>query len=189
MFKEEKSEIEMSKELIELNSIEIIKNMFIDYDKNFEYYGDFPTLNLERKKAIEIVLNLLEKQKAEIEDKDREIIRLGRKANEYKKAINCKDCDCCICEAHINTLELRAEIEKKDIALRECERNLIEERQNRIKEGKIIDLMANHIATSDSNLCQYLDMTTKCKYYAGDNGKLCDNCIKQYFEKKAEESK
>ena len=83
----------------------------------------------------------------------------------------------------------KAEIENKDIALRECERNLIEERQNRIKKDKMIDLMANHIATSDSNLCQYLDMTTKCKYYAGENGKLCDNCIKQYFEKKSEEDK
>ena len=52
---------------------------------------------------------------------------------------------------------------------------------------KQIDLMANHIATSDSDLCEYLDITTKCKYYAGDNGKTCDNCIKQYFENKAKE--
>lgn len=49
--------------------------------------------------------------------------------------------------------------------------------------------MVNHIATSDSNLCEYLDMTTKCKYYAGDNRKTCDNCIKQYFENKAKEVK
>lgn len=27
----------------------------------------------------------------------------------------------------------------------------------------------------------------KCKYYAGDNGKTCNNCIKQYFENKAKE--
>ena len=56
-----------------------------------------------------------------------------------------------------------------------------------IERDKIIDLMANHIATNDSNLCQYLDMTTKCKYYAGENGKICDECIKQYFENKAKE--
>ena len=56
-----------------------------------------------------------------------------------------------------------------------------------IEKDKIIDLMANHIATNDSNLCQYLDMTTKCKYYAGENGKTCDECIKQYFENKAKE--
>ena len=47
--------------------------------------------------------------------------------------------------------------------------------------------MANHIATSDSDLCEYLDITTKCKNYAGDNGKTCDNCIKQYFENKVQE--
>ncbi len=56
-----------------------------------------------------------------------------------------------------------------------------------IKKYKIIDLMANHIATSDSDLCEYLDITTKCKYYAGENGKICDECIKQYFENKAKE--
>lgn len=55
------------------------------------------------------------------------------------------------------------------------------------EKDKIIDLMANHIATSDSDLCEYLDITTKCKYYAGDNGKTCDSCIKQYFENKAKE--
>ena len=55
------------------------------------------------------------------------------------------------------------------------------------KKDKIIDLMANNIATSDSDLCEYLDITVKCKYYAGDNGKTCDNCIKQYFENKAKE--
>lgn len=54
-------------------------------------------------------------------------------------------------------------------------------------KDKIIDLMANHIATSDSELCEYLDITAKCKYYAGDNGKTCDSCIKQYFENKAKE--
>lgn len=70
--------------------------------------------------------------------------------------------------------------------------------QNRVKQfntvlfmleekDKIIDLMANHIATSDSELCEYLDITAKCKYYAGDNGKTCDSCIKQYFENKAKE--
>lgn len=58
----------------------------------------------------------------------------------------------------------------------------------KIKEkDKQINLMANCIATNDSNLCQYLDMTTKCKYYAGENGKTCDDCIKQYFENKAKE--
>ena len=57
------------------------------------------------------------------------------------------------------------------------------------EKDKIIDLMTNHIATSDSDLCEYLDITTKCKYYAGDNGKTCDNCIKQYFENKAREVK
>ncbi len=68
----------------------------------------------------------------------------------------------------------------------------IADERDKLKEeldlkDKQIDLMANYIATSDSDLCEYLDITTKCKYYAGDNGKTCDNCIKQYFENKAKE--
>lgn len=78
-------------------------------------------------------------------------------------------------------------LEEKDIKLietKEANRQLSIELKNK---DKIIDLMANHIATSDSDLCEYLDITTKCKYYAGDNGKTCDNCIKQYFENKVKE--
>lgn len=55
------------------------------------------------------------------------------------------------------------------------------------EKDKQINLMANHIATSDSDLCEYLDITVKCKYYAGENGKTCVSCIKQYFENKAKE--
>lgn len=57
------------------------------------------------------------------------------------------------------------------------------------EKDKIIELMAGYIATSDSDLCEYLDMTTKCQYYAGDNGKTCDSCIKQYFEDRIKEEK
>jgi len=66
--------------------------------------------------------------------------------------------------------------------------SMLEEKDKTISsKDKIIDLMANHIATSDSELCEYLDITVKCKYYAGENGKTCDNCIKQYFENKSKE--
>lgn len=83
-----------------------------------------------------------------------------------------------------NVIEnLKKENEK---ALAEC---MKWQKQELGQKDKIIDLMANHIATSDSDLCEYLDITTKCKYYAGDNGKTCDNCIKQYFENKAKEIK
>lgn len=65
--------------------------------------------------------------------------------------------------------------------------NLIKKQQAEIeKKDKMIDLMANNIASSDSDLCQYIDETIRCKYYAGENKKLCDDCIKQYFEKQVE---
>lgn len=82
--------------------------------------------------------------------------------------------------------EHKKQIDKKYISARNSK--AIEIVLSMLKEkDKQIDLMANHIATSDSDLCEYLDITVKCKYYAGDNGKTCDNCIKQYFENKAKE--
>lgn len=97
------------------------------------------------------------------------------------------------------TKEQKKAIEKikRQITIGECEKNIgipvyISELETVLsmleKQDRIIDLMANHIATSDSNLCEYLDITTKCKYYAGENGKLCDDCIKQYFENQVKES-
>ena len=55
------------------------------------------------------------------------------------------------------------------------------------KKDKIIDEMANNIASSDSDLCQYIDETIRCKKYARENKLTCDKCIKQYFIEKVEE--
>lgn len=75
-----------------------------------------------------------------------------------------------------------------DYSIDNIDKEAIETALSMLKEkDKQIDLMANHIATSDSDLCEYLDITAKCKYYAGDNGKTCDSCIKQYFENKTKE--
>ena len=71
------------------------------------YSGTFAMtlIQLERlREAIEIVLDMLK-------EKDKEIIKLAERANEYKKALTCKDCDCSICQAHINNLKLREENE------------------------------------------------------------------------------
>lgn len=90
----------------------------------------------------------------------------------------------------LNTVRIEV-LNDKAKRLFEAIMKIADERDNLKEEvdqkEKIIDLMANHIATNDSNLCQYLDMTTKCKYYAGENGNTCDECIKQYFENKAKE--
>lgn len=87
----------------------------------------------------------------------------------------------------------KAEIENKDIALRECERNLIEERQNRIKEDKIINLMAED-KYENINMLQMANIGKKINYdptklFNGIPDKEAIKIIKQYFEKKAEEDK
>lgn len=119
-------------------------------------------LNGEAKRLFEAIMKIADERDElnnEVREKDNRIKQL-----ENMNKFQSKD----IKEAVDYTFELNKEIELKD---------------------KILDLMANHIATSDSNLCEYLDMTTKCKYYAGENGKTCDECIKQYFENKAKEVK
>ncbi len=51
------------------------------------------------------------------------------------------------------------------------------------RNDKIIDEMVSVIIAS--NICKYF-IKDNCKHYAGENKKLCDECIKQYFEKKVE---
>lgn len=69
--------------------------------------------------------------------------------------------------------EHKKQIDKKYISARNSK--AIEIVLSMLKEkDKQIDLMTNHIATSDSDLYEYLDITVKCK-------------IKQYFENKAKE--
>ena len=75
--------------------------------EEISYSGTFAMtlIQLERlQEAIETVLDMLK-------EKDKEIIKLAERANEYKKALTCKDCDCSICQAHINNLKLREENE------------------------------------------------------------------------------
>ena len=72
--------------------------------------------------------------------------------------------------------------------------NLIQKQQTEIEQlknmnshqDKIINKMALDIAANDSNLCQYIDETIRCKKYAGENKLTCDECIKQYYERKVE---
>lgn len=54
------------------------------------------------------------------------------------------------------------------------------------QDEKVIHEMAKSIVSNDSNLCEYLDIANKCKYYAGENKKCCDTCIIDYFRKKCE---
>ena len=117
-------------------------------------------------KAIETVLNLIQTQQAEIEhqkekreNQKKELAILNEKQKEFNKLRNTVN-------SYKGQFERQqAEIEKKD---------------------KIIDLMAYDIATNDSDLCQYIDETIRCKKYAGENKLTCDECIKQYFERKVE---
>lgn len=78
------------------------------------------------------------------------------------------------------TKEINGDSTSINVQVLETVLNLLE------KKDKIIDEMAYDIATNDSDLCQYIDETIRCKKYAGENKLTCDECIKQYFERKVE---
>lgn len=129
--------------------------------------------------AIGTVLTLLEKYK-------KDYISTSKRTNEYKKAIECEKCNCSVCQAHLNNIELQAELEKKDKESHFIQSELDIANAKIIKLNKMIDLMAYDIATNDSDLCQYINETIRCKKYAGENKLTCDECIKQYYERKVE---
>lgn len=53
--------------------------------------------------------------------------------------------------------------------------NLTQKQQEEIeKKDKIIDEMAKAMINYDCFI-------KECKHYAGENGKLCEDCIKEYF--------
>ena len=65
--------------------------------------------------------------------------------------------------------------------------NLVEKLQKENEEkNKIINSMIKVMI--ENSICDYF-IKEKCKNYAGENGKTCDECIKQYFENKVKEVK
>ena len=144
--------------------IQINNGVIKEARKNGDIFAMQLTADLDTDSiAIEKVLTMLE-------EKDKQIDKLKKHNDELLRKLR-------------NRVKEVKKLEKYSLYKEEFSR-LNKQLQNK---DKIIDLMANHIATSDSDLCEYLDITTKCKYYAGDNEKTCDNCIKQYFENKAKE--
>ena len=141
------------------------KEQAIEALKEHKEQIDKKYINTRNSKAIEIVLSMLE-------EKDKQIDKLKKHNDRLLKKLR-------------NRVKDVKKLQKYSLYKKEFS-GLNKQLQNK---EKIINLMANHIATSDSDLCEYLDITTKCKYYAGDNGNTCDSCIKQYFENKSKEVK
>lgn len=69
-----------------------------------------------------------------------------------------------------------------DVILSDYKRVLKENEE----KNKIIDSMIKVMI--DSSICDYF-IKENCKNYAGENRKICDDCIKEYFENKVKEVK
>ena len=84
-------------------------------------------------------------------------------------------------ETYIN--KLQKELDKKNICLKACEDNLIKERQLRIKQDKVINLMAEVIEECRENGAIEFNENIDLSEIAGENR------IIEYFYKKVEEEK
>ena len=86
--------------------------------------------------------------------------------------------------------KLKEELNLKDKQIEKYQNMLATNDMLHIKESqekdKVINLMIKVMI--DSSICDYF-IKEKCKNYAGESGKTCDECIKQYFENKAREVK
>lgn len=120
------------------------------------YINAIDTFGTINYKCINNLYEPIEVVLSELEKKDKKIEHL-EKLNKFQS----KD----IKEAVDYTFELNKELEKKE---------------------SIINEMAIYINNFDidEDICKKVD--EPCKNYAGENGKLCNECIIDYFTKKVE---
>ena len=88
-------------------------------------------------------------------------------------------------------LSMLKEKDKEIERLEKQSKNLDKQAQQYFEQtiylDKQIDLMAEYIARLDIDQDICIKVEDSCFDYAGQNGKTCDTCIKQYFEKLAKE--
>lgn len=95
----------------------------------------------------------------------------------------------------INAMQLTADCDKESSAIenliqayKEQEEKIQSQQSELEKKDKIIDEMSNFIDTRlDNCLLNYLNIDEPCEHYNKDDKILCKDCIKQYFERRAEE--
>lgn len=171
-------------------AIDNLKNYIECLMEDYGYYKDI----VEFRDSVEHLEKSLQTQQAEIKEYKKIIAQDNKEYEHMKKSLkgiisrsnaeidSLKDFKE-IAESKVTDLNPIGLARTNQLLSRQCHK-LQEEIE---KKDKIIDLMAYDIATNDSDLCQYIDETIRCKKYAGENKLTCDECIKQYFERKVEE--
>ena len=144
-------------------------------------------LSEEESKAIKILLEFRDYYARE--DINRE--NFNNEEN-YKKALN----GIKILKNSFDTvINLVTRLQKENKELKHDNRILLDEEKNYIytehvhnnqiqQLKKQIDLMGEYIARLDIDQDICIKVEDSCFDYAGQNGKTCEECIKQYFERK-----
>ena len=109
----------------------------------------------------------------------------------YTRYLNCEtDTLELTIEEAIFILETDESLHYVEDLLQEAYKVILSDYKRVLKENeeknKIIDSMIKVMI--DSSICDYF-IKENCKNYAGENRKICDDCIKEYFENKVKEVK
>ena len=132
--------------------------------------------------TLDVLLNLIEKQQKEIEKY--KMLYIQSKAEGI--AATLKDSTKAKEDLEMLNEGWRIELEKKDIALKECERNLIEERNERIKKDKIINEMAEYLAIIRDCPNEDKGANIDCENRCSIDDDIYAECWKLYFERESE---
>ena len=128
--------------------------------------------------AIETVLNMLKEKDKKIEhqiekrnNQKAELAILNEKQKEMNKLIN-------------TVKSYKGQMKKEIKRIKSLEKEAQKYFEENIKKDKIIDLMAEYIATLDieEDICSKIENQHCDKMNFGE----CEDCIKQYFKSKAE---
>ena len=141
---------------------------------------------ITRKEYIETVLNLVTKQQKENKEKDKQIKDLkSKKDNQEKRFKRYKEN---IEKQHEEIYEnLVSEQEQYKYLYQKALDNTVKSDKENMDLKKQINLMAEYIARLDIDQDICIKVEDSCFDYAGQNGKTCEECLKQYFEKLAKE--
>ena len=154
--------------------------------KRLNFHKEYARLSSNRvvisETDLETALNMLKENSAEIEQKNTELAEKNAEIEKLKKVLDEKYIfvqGARTVYGRLMSLD-KEDIVKDDLALRNEIYQHIEDKE---KKDKIIDLMADYIATLDieEDICVNVENDNCDKMSFGE----CEDCIKKFFERKA----
>ena len=159
----------------------ILKRLIDEIDTENNAIETVLSMLKEKDREIEHQIEKRNNQKAELailNEKQKEMNRLINTVSSYKGMLKKEQKD---------NKEKDKEIERLEKQSKNLDKQAQQYFEQTIYLDKQIDLMAEYIARLDIDQDICIKVEDSCFDYAGQNGKTCEECIKQYFKKLAKE--